>query len=342
MARLLAAPLAVAILFLPTLGIAESGSVRHCLSGVCKSSCAQKVCLYISTNSAYGLVEAENRFSFPVGIRIDFKRLVNVLPYPPAPVQGLVPGGRSKQIVKLTIVSPSMHAEFPFTWKFTYGDPLATHRPSARYRFPFGGKEKRVLTQGQNGTFTHKGTSAYSYDFGMPIGTPILAARRGRVVEVNDGYTKSGVSPDFLDKANAVTILHADGTFATYAHLDPGAGVRSGMFVNVGELIGRSGHTGFSTGPHLHFSVWKATSVGATTVPIRFYSRERSAGFIPKTGAVYAPTCHREGIPCQRGAMPARPVSWGPPPLERTNDGTCRCRNGAVITTDLPCRMVCP
>ncbi len=99
----------------------------------------------------------------------------------------------------------------------------------------FGGKFERELTQGQNGEFSHTGTARYSFDFGMPIGTPILVSRRGEVVEVNDGFTKTGVEPAFLDKANAVTIIHEDGTFATYAHLDPGSGVRKGMKVNAGE-----------------------------------------------------------------------------------------------------------
>ena len=73
---------------------------------------------------------------------------------------------------------------------------------------------------------------------GMPVGTPIIAARRGEVVEVNDGYTESGVATAFLDKANAVTVMHEDGTFATYAHLDPGSGVRQGMKVAIGDVLG--------------------------------------------------------------------------------------------------------
>jgi murein DD-endopeptidase MepM/ murein hydrolase activator NlpD len=342
MGRILAAALGASILLLPAAGFAQSSRARYCLAGMCQTTCVRDICLHVSTSESFGVIEVENRFNVPIGIRIDFTQLVNVSPYPPAPVRAVVPAGRSRQIVKLTVLSQRAPARFPFNWSFTYGDPMARHHSSARYRLPFGGREKRVLTQGQNGKFTHSGTSAYSYDFGMPIGTPILAARRGRVVEVNDGYTKSGVSPEFLDKANAVTILHADGTFATYAHLDPGAGVRAGMLVNVGEAIGFSGDTGFSTGPHLHFSVWKATLEGGTTLPIRFYSPEARAGFIPTTGGAYMPTCHEQGIPCAVGAMPARPASWGLPPLQKAIDGTCRCRNGSVITTDLPCRMVCP
>ena len=341
MGRPLAATCLAAFLLTPGPSFAGNGS-RYCLGGVCETSCVKDVCLYISSNESFGLVEATNASDLPVGIHIEFKQLQNVTPFPRPPVRAVVPARGSRQVVKLEVRSPRMPFRFPFSWSFTYGDPMARHYDKARYRMPFGGAKKRVLTQGQHGAFSHKGTSAYSYDFGMPIGTPILAARRGRVTEVHDGHTKSGVAPEFLDKANAVTILHADGTFATYAHLDPGAGVRPGMLVNVGDPIGFSGDTGYSTGPHLHFSVWKATRTGGTTIPIRFYASDQPTGFVPQEGVAYMPTCHREGIPCEPGALPARPASWGPPPLQKADDGTCRCRNGAIITTELPCRMVCP
>ena len=315
---------------------------RYCLGGVCRSSCVMKVCLYVSANESYGVIDAENDFNVPVGVRVEFDRLVNVVPYPRPPVAAVVPPGKSKQIVKLSVISPGAAGEFPFTWSFTYGDPTARHSARAMYRMPFGGTEGRVLTQGQNGRFSHSGTAAYSFDFGMPIGTPILAARLGRVVEVNDGYTESGVAPEFLDKANAVTVLHADGTFATYAHLDPGAGVRPGMLVNYGDLLGFSGDTGFSTGPHLHFSVWKAGyDDGTGTIPIRFHDGS-GAGFVPQASVAQRPGCHADGVRCKPGEFPEAFPAKRSSHVERSQDGTCRCKNGAIITTHLPCRMVCP
>jgi len=319
------------------------GKARHCLDGICRSTCILDVCLWVSMSRHFGIIEAENDFRVPVGVRVRYQRLRNVTSYPPEPVAVVGPG-QSKQIVKLTVTSPGASFEFPFEWGLTYGDPYAKHDGAARYRMPFGGKLERELTQGQNGRFSHTGTSRYSFDFGMPVGTPILVARRGEVVEVSDGFTRSGVEPAFLDKANAVTIIHEDGTLATYAHLDPGAGVRQGMKVNVGDVLGFSGNTGFSTGPHLHFSVWQATlgnDQGSTTIPIRFFDGS-AAGFVPTTRTAYAPTCHLGGIPCRSGELPARPASYGAAPLARDEDGVCRCANGAIITTTLPCRIVCP
>jgi murein DD-endopeptidase MepM/ murein hydrolase activator NlpD len=321
--------------------LAASLMVVTAASAATRTNCLGQVCLHVSQSPDYVVFDAENPLPVPVGVRIEFERLQNLAAYPSAPGFVSVQPRRSRQVVKLTRMNVRAPASYPFRWSWTYGDPSAVPDTTVRYRMPFGGNARRLLTQGQNGSFSHTGVARFSFDFGMPVGTPIVAAQPGRVVEVTDGHTRSGISSEFLDKANAVTLLHRDGTFATYAHLDPGAGVRPGMLVNVGEVIGFSGDTGYSTGPHLHFSVWKATSEGGTTIPIRF-RHGSSANLVPREGVAYSPTCHRKGVACKPGELPSRPASWGPPPEEQADDGTCRCRNGAIITTHLPCRMVCP
>jgi murein DD-endopeptidase MepM/ murein hydrolase activator NlpD len=300
----------------------------------------------ISHNDDYVTIFVRNKLRVPAGIQIRFQSLRNLTPVPrlrkPNLAEKVVHPGAETQILTLVRNDSQRSASFPFRWKFSYGDTGAKHDDSYTYRMPFGGTQKRVVTQGANGSFTHNGTSAWAFDFGMPIGTPILAARAGMVVEMTDGYTKSGISESFLDKANAVTILHDDSTFATYAHLDPGSGVREGMRVKVGEMLGFSGNTGFSTGPHLHFSVWKSTWEGGHTIPIRFHDG-RSGGFLPEEGIAYQPGCHADGIPCKPGELPAAPAGAAASNnFERQPDGICRCRNGALITTKLPCRAVCP
>ncbi len=166
----------------------------------------------------------------------------------------------------------------------------APHDSSARYRFPFDGPRK--LIQGVNGELSHRGASKYSFDFEMPVGTPIRAAREGVVVRVVDGFTEGGRNRTLAGKANVVSILHADGTVANYIHLSPGIEVKLEQRVKAGDLLGKSGNTGFTTTPHLHFSVWRRDPAEADlvksfrSVEIRFDDGS-SAGVVPVEGLTY-------------------------------------------------------
>ena len=81
-------------------------------------------------------------------------------------------------------------------------------------------------------------------DFGVPVGTPVVAVADGVVTQVR--YDAAGYG-------HYVVVRHADGTSSLYAHLSR-AGVRPGP-VQAGDVLGRSGNTGHSTGPHLHFEL---------------------------------------------------------------------------------------
>ncbi|MDR1863148.1 MAG: M23 family metallopeptidase [Treponema sp.] len=104
-------------------------------------------------------------------------------------------------------------------------------------------------------------TSAYGYrlspftglrqfhsgmDIGAPQGTPIRAAMAGRV---------SATGADDIT-GNYVVITHHSGYRTLYAHLSV-IRVKSGAYVRTGDRIGDVGSTGLSTGPHLHFTVYK-------------------------------------------------------------------------------------
>ncbi|GGB28696.1 peptidase M24 [Sphingomonas metalli] len=87
----------------------------------------------------------------------------------------------------------------------------------------------------------HKGM-----DIAAPYGTPILAARDGTVASAgrNAGY------------GNFVKLNHPGGLASGYGHMSRIA-VRGGQQVRQGQVIGYVGSTGLSTGPHLHWEVWK-------------------------------------------------------------------------------------
>jgi len=85
-------------------------------------------------------------------------------------------------------------------------------------------------------------------DFGARRGTPVMAAGSGRVIFAG---RKGGYG-------NVVIIRHQDGYKTLYAHLSKfRRGIRRGKWVKQGQIIGYVGNTGLSTGPHLHFGLYK-------------------------------------------------------------------------------------
>jgi murein DD-endopeptidase MepM/ murein hydrolase activator NlpD len=118
-----------------------------------------------------------------------------------------------------------------------------------------------MVVQGPDGSFSHQGTHAF--DFALAIGTPVLAARRGVVTRVIDGFTKCCLPPEEGHKMNGVIVEHRDGTYAVYAHLRVGIPVKEGERVKARQLIAYSGNTGVSFAPHLHFEVNRRDEAGA-------------------------------------------------------------------------------
>ena len=123
------------------------------------------------------------------------------------------------------------------------------------YWLPFESGTKYLLVQGWVSKHSHK--DELSLDFKMKPGTKLFAARDGVVVEVKEDSDKGGVKDKFLDQGNHIVIQHDDGSYAGYWHLQlNGAEVSPGDRVSKGQYIGRSGNTGYSAFPHLHFYVY--------------------------------------------------------------------------------------
>jgi len=104
----------------------------------------------------------------------------------------------------------------------------------------------------------HKGL-----DYGMPVQTPVAAARNGTVVSFQEGFGTNQYGP----WGNFVRLRHADGRETVYYHLaQNGAFVSLGQTVVAGQHIGYSGCSGYCTGPHLHFEL--VTSSGVSVDPM--------------------------------------------------------------------------
>src|SRR3989344_2988733 len=100
------------------------------------------------------------------------------------------------------------------------------------------------------------------------IGTPILAAASGTVVAVGSTGRYAYGKWVALDHHNGLTTL--------YAHLSAQV-VTAGQKVAVGQVIGYEGSTGFSTGPHLHFTVYASET---------FHTEQKSYGVLPYGGSL--------------------------------------------------------
>jgi murein DD-endopeptidase MepM/ murein hydrolase activator NlpD len=126
----------------------------------------------------------------------------------------------------------------------------------------------------------------YAVDIAMPVGTDIVAARDGVVFDVSSTNFKGGPEADqYADLANLVRILHDDGTFAVYAHLNWNSiRVNPGDRVRAGQYIADSGNTGFSSGPHLHFAVQRNLGMRVESIPVAFRGAD-GAGVSPRRGA---------------------------------------------------------
>ncbi|MEU6534045.1 transglycosylase family protein [Streptomyces sp. NPDC046928] len=96
-------------------------------------------------------------------------------------------------------------------------------------------------------------------DFPVPTGTSVRSVGAGTVVsagwEGSFGYQ--------------VVVRHADGRYTQYAHLSA-ISVKDGQSVGAGQRIGRSGSTGNSTGPHLHFEVRTGPGFGSDVDPVAY------------------------------------------------------------------------
>lgn len=117
------------------------------------------------------------------------------------------------------------------------------------------------LSQGIRGV-THNGRMEYAYDYATGIGTPIYAMRAGRVISLQDKYPDWGGGKEEIHRFNHVWLEHEGGYRSAYVHLQQGfrqrVNLKVGDQVRAGQIIGYSGNSGWSSGPHLHVEVHRA------------------------------------------------------------------------------------
>jgi Peptidase family M23 len=155
--------------------------------------------------------------------------------------------------------------------------PTAAKSP---YQLPYPEGQRSWVIQGNNSHFNHKGDEEFAWDFRRQCGTPVLAARAGTVVDVEDGFEGNGKGK----KNNFVEVKHDDGTVAKYLHIQTGsAKVKPGDTVQQGDALAEVGNVGNSLTGHIHFVVEK----GGDSIPVTFQDVDEDKG-IPRTFEHYA------------------------------------------------------
>ncbi len=238
--------------------------------------------VYTEENAAGEILfYAENSNIIPYYTNISFPTMENLNCSEALPFGIAVPPETSKiYLFKLSINNRNRGYSYKYEYIFVKGDPENTvHDDDFLYLLPYSHSAKYRVDQGYNGTFTHFGDSAFSLDFNLDEGTPIMAARDGLVVEVKEDSNIGGPKKRYDDDGNYVLIYHDDGTFGNYVHLQQnGALVEVGDHIKVGQQIALSGDTGYSSGPHLHFSVSIPTIEGKLlTIPTKFLNYDFTA-----------------------------------------------------------------
>jgi len=228
----------------------------------------------------------ENRTHGPLSIRVDFTEQSNVVSFPELPQVFLLPPRAERELVAVGALDRRQSWRYRLQTETVPGDPAALHQPERPYRPPLAPGASFTIGQAFGGEFSHtEPPSYYAVDITMPVGTPIHAARAGVVMDVARWFHGAGLDRErHGPRANFVRILHSDGTMAVYAHLDyEGVKVRPGQRVRRGQVIGKSGNTGYSTGPHLHFVIQKNRNMELVSVPFEFEGEDVTA-VTPRSG----------------------------------------------------------
>jgi murein DD-endopeptidase MepM/ murein hydrolase activator NlpD len=133
--------------------------------------------------------------------------------------------------------------------------------PRSRFRSPLAGDYPRSSPFGSRRTYEpNPAVSAHEgEDFSVPAGTAVTAPAQGIVV----------LAEPLFVRGNAVVLDHGSGVFTGYWHLQELA-VRRGDRVEPGQLLGRVGSTGLSTGAHLH---WELRVNGVAVDPLQWLEK---------------------------------------------------------------------
>ena len=225
-------------------------------------------------------VTARNSFYAPMEVELIFNSIIGVnYPDPDQQRRWVIPARSESVLLDLAASGGAAVPSLQYRYFYFPGDPDAEPSSDFVYRAPFSAGLQFQITQTYPDSITHRTRdSMYAVDVSMPVGTDIVASRGGVVFDVASTNFKGGPNAEqYADLANLVRILHDDGTYAVYAHLNWNTiRVQLGDRVETGQYIADSGNTGLSSGPHLHFAVQRNMGRRIDSLPVAFRGADGS------------------------------------------------------------------
>lgn len=248
---------------------------------------AQAVKLFSENKDQGSVIYASNAalYTISISLNLDIKNLV--FSEGDKKIFVIPPKSDKLKIGELTIREDGLRYKFSYTYQFAMGDVTITKYDNFFvYDLPFQHGKSYTVSQGYHGKLSHQNENAL--DFTMPEGTEILAARDGIIVQVVQSNTESCLQEDCKKYNNYVTVMHSDGTFASYVHIKyNGSKYSLGDVVKRGDVIAYSGNTGWTNGPHLHFVCFTAGFEKRNSIETKFKINKANQSVILQEGNTY-------------------------------------------------------
>ncbi len=214
-----------------------------------------------------------NGYGGPIEILLSLEKAENVVSEPALPASVVVPAQQTTLVMQVEQLNERLGWSYQWNYSYVHGDPRTRPDPNAVYQLPFDPALKLRVHQAFGGSFSHTHEQSFhAVDIPLAEGTPVRASRAGVVMASETDFYASGTDmAKYGSRANEVRIVQEDGTMAVYAHLElESVVVAVGDRVRAGQVIAKSGNTGFSTGPHLHFVVQRNAGGKLVSIPFQF------------------------------------------------------------------------
>lgn len=243
---------------------------------------SERTKIYSETISADSvLLKMDNDLSVPVSVKLVLN-LINIQDNGVSSISAVIPAkATGYSVARFKKKARSMPYTLNYTWKIVLGDVTKKADPAFAYNFPFLKNGNYRITQGPGGAFSHH--DMFAYDFQMPMGTPVVAARDGVVALIKTDSSVGGADKALIEDANFISVYQEDGSIANYFHLSQnGSAVKEGQRIKKGDIIGYSGNTGFTSGPHLHFEVVQPNLDVEKNMLVKFNWEGSTTGYLAK------------------------------------------------------------